>query len=55
MYEETFKSANLKLKTSLTEDKHEILSANLRKSPTLFQSLASVFPQTCVKTCFDFT
>ena len=54
-YEETFKSTKIELKTSLTEDKYEILSANLRKSPIPFQSLASVIPQTCVKMCFHFT
>ena len=54
-YEETFKSATHGLKTSLTEDKYEILSANLRKGSILFQSLDSVIPQTCLKMCFDFT
>ena len=54
-YEETFKSTAHGLKISFTEDKYEILSANLRKSPILFQSLASVIPQTCLKMCFDFT
>ena len=54
-YEETFKIATHWLETSLTEDKYEILSANLRKSPIHFQSLASVIPQICVKMCFDVT
>ena len=35
-YKETFKSTTHELKTSLTEDRYEILSANLRKSPILF-------------------
>ena len=42
-YEKTFKIATHGFKTSLTEDKYEILSANLRKSPIHFQSLTLLF------------
>ena len=31
-----------------------VAEENTAKSPILFQSLASVIPQTCVKMCFDF-